>query len=89
MGSQKLLIDEVLIKLNEGEIVYAYINKTLTFFAKHKELIQAKNANASYYLTSEDLKQLYENAVFYLYEDHNELDIDLAKDAEYYGWYHK
>lgn len=84
--------DEVLYLLNQKEILYLINKGKLTFFAQVEiDRIRVNNENLNYFMTINQLKELFASENFYLYEKKKQNDslVSDEKDEEYYSWKHK
>lgn len=84
--------DEVMIHLNEKEIVFLMEKGIPTFFAQiSSHRIRVNNDHVNYFISYQQMKELFENSTFYLYDkgSANEENISEEKDREYYSWQHK
>lgn len=84
--------DEALYLLNQREILFLVNKGKPTFFAQvNDNRIRVNNENVNYFITIDQLKELFASENFYLYEKkkQNDLFVSDEKDAEYYSWKHK
>lgn len=87
---QKLTqFDEILYALKNLEILFIKDKKGMTFFARRNDKIRVYNENSNYIITVDELKSLFENTPFYLYEKEDDEFVNKQKDDEYYSWWHK
>lgn len=84
--------DEVLYLLKQREILFLINKGKPTFFAQvDSDRIRVNNEQVNYFMTMNQLKELFASESFYLYEKKKQNDILVSdeKDAEYYSWKHK
>lgn len=84
--------DEALYLLNQREILFLVNKGKPTFFAQIDDnRIRVNNVHVNYFITIDELKQLFASENFYLYERKKQNDsfVSDEKDAEYYSWKHK
>lgn len=84
--------EEVLYLLNQNEIVFLMDKGKATFFAQvENDRIRVNNEHVNYFMSIQQLKQLFASEVFYLYDKKRQKEefVSDEKDAEYYSWKHK
>lgn len=84
--------DEALYLLNQREILFLVNKGKPTFFAQvENDRIRVNNENVNYFITINQLKELFASENFYLYEKKKQNDslVSDEKDEEYYSWKHK
>lgn len=76
--------------LQEGRVLCFMSNGMMSRFLMRNDKLHVYSDAAHYVLPWKDFQELYQEEVFYLYENETEnVEISKEKDDEYYGWYHK
>lgn len=84
--------DEVLYLLKQREILFLIQKRNPTYFVMiENDRIRVNNEQVNYFITMNQLKELFISEIFYLYEKKKQNDILVSdeKDIEYYSWKHK
>lgn len=79
-------LDDVKRLLNDQEILMILQDGNPVFFVKRKDKILVKSQSSTYRISLDDVTELFQNEIFYLYDDVPSETVNLEKDEEYYAW---
>ena len=81
------LVYEALDFLKQGMVLIEEKKRTIVFMKDDK--IHLKSANWNSKISQDDFLSLFDNSVFYVYEQKKDAEISEEKDVEYYAWREK
>lgn len=86
MDEKAYKIEEMLPLLKNHILFFCIGDKRKKYFHYMKKAILVQDGNSRYKLSEEDFISLYKDANFYIYDNSNQVEIDVEKDKEYYSW---
>lgn len=78
-------IDLAIEYLKNRVTLYTIIDKNKIYFKGNQTNVRITNPNATYTISYNEFKNLYQKNVFFIYEE-TDFEIDALKDEQYYKW---
>lgn len=78
-------IDLAIEYLKNKVTLYTIIDKNKVYLKGNQINVRISNPNASYTISYNEFKSLYQKNIFFIYEE-TEFEIDTLKDEQYYKW---
>lgn len=86
MEDKNYNLNEAIELLTKGIILTSTINNRQAFIKCKNKIIYIYSFNTRIKINMEDFKTLYDKCVFEIYDENQEITVDLEKDKEYYSW---
>ncbi len=78
-------IDLAIEYLKNKIALYTIIDKNKVYFKGNENVVRITNPNATYSISYQEFKNLYQKYAFFIYEE-TDFEIDALKDEQYYKW---